>query len=94
MIKIIAKRLVREDCIDKYLRLASELISDSQAEAGCVTYTLNRCMENPRLFSFIEIWKDQDAINSHNTSEHFTRLVPQLGALVEISYPVEHYTEI
>ena len=94
MIKIIARRLVREDSIDEYLRLAAELVPASQAEPGCITYTLNRCTENPRLFSFIEAWRDQDAIDFHNASEHFTRLVPQLGALVEIAYPVEHYLEV
>ena len=94
MIKIIAKRLVREECIDDYLRMTAELISASQAEPGCVTYTLNRCAENPRLFCFIEIWKDQAAIEAHNTSEHFTRIVPQLAKYIEIGYPVEHYTEV
>ena len=94
MIKIIARRLVREDCIEEYLRMTPELVAASQAEAGCITYTLNRCVENPRLFSFIEIWKDQAAIEAHNASEHFTRIVPQLASLVEINYPVEHYTEL
>ena len=94
MIKIIAKRLVREECVEQYLSLAKELVAASQAEPGCVTYTLNRCAENSRQFCFIEIWKDQDAINAHNASEHFTRIVPQLGKLLEINYPVEHYTEV
>ena len=94
MIKIIAKRLVREECLDEYIRLTQELVASSQAEEGCISYTLNRCFENPRLFSFIELWKDQDAINAHNTSEHFTRIVPMLGKLVEVNYPVEHYEEV
>ena len=94
MIKILARRLVREECINEYLRIAEELVSASQAEPGCVTYTLNRCVENPRQFCFIEIWKDQIAIDAHNSSEHFTRLVPMLAKLVEVSYPVEHYLEV
>ena len=94
MINIIAKRLVREECIDDYLRMTAELVSASQAEPGCVTYTLNLCAENPRLFCFIEIWKDQAAIEAHNTSEHFTRIGPQLAKYIEIGYPVEHYTEV
>ena len=94
MIKILARRLVREECVEEYLRMAKELVAASQAEPGCVTYTLNRCAENPRLFCFIEIWKDQAAIEAHNASEHFTRIVPQLSALLETGYPVEHYTEV
>ena len=94
MIKILAKRLVREDCVEEYLRTAEALIAASQAEPGCVSYTLNRCVENPRQFCFVEIWKDQAAIDAHNASEHFTRLVPQLGKFVEVADPVEHYTEV
>ena len=39
----------------------------------------------------LEVWKDQAAIDAHNASEHFTRIVPQLGALVEVADPVELY---
>ena len=94
MIKIIAKRLVREECVEEYLRLTSELVAASQAEPGGITYTLNRCVETPCQFAFIEVWKDQEAIDAHNASEHFTRIVPQLRKLLEINYPVEHYTEV
>ena len=94
MIKILAKRLVREDCVEEYLRTAGRLVAASQAEPGCMSYTLNRCVENPRQFCFVEVWKDQAAIDAHNASEHFTSLVPQLGKFVEVAYPVEHYTEV
>ncbi len=29
--------------------------------------------------SFIEEWKDKEAIERHNDSEHFTRLVPKMA---------------
>ena len=48
MIKILAKRLVKEECVEDYLAMTKELVAASQAEPGCVTYTLNRCAENPR----------------------------------------------
>ena len=94
MIKIIARRVVRAEDIDKYETLARELVEKSQAEAGNVSYTLNKSVADPKVHTFIEIWKDQAAIDAHNASEHFTRLVPQLGALVEHADPVELYTEL
>ena len=94
MIKIVARRLVREECVEEYLRMAKDLVAASLAEPGCVAYTLNRCLENPRLFCFIELWKDQAAIEAHKSSEHFTRIVPQLAELLEVRYPTEHYTEV
>ena len=47
MIKILAKRLVKEECVEDYLAMTKELVAASQAEPGCVTYTLNRCAEKP-----------------------------------------------
>ena len=94
MIKIVAKRTVRPDQIDRYLSLARELVEQSQAEEGNVSYTLNQNRADPRTFTFLEVWRDQAAIDSHNASEHFTRLVPMLGELVETAFPVELYNEV
>ena len=94
MIKIVAKRTVRPDEVSRYLELARELVEKSQAEEGNISYTLNQNLSDPRTFTFLEVWRDQAAIDSHNASEHFTRLVPMLGGLVETAFPVELYTEV
>ena len=94
MIKIVAKRTVRTGQTDRYLALAGELVERSRAEAGNVFYTLNRSTTDPDTFVFLEAWRDQAAVDAHNASEHFTRLVPQLGALVETAFPVELFTEV
>ena len=94
MIKIIARRVVRPENIEQYEALARELVEKSQAEAGNISYTLNKSTADPKVHTFIEIWKDQAAIDAHNASEHFTRLVPRLGSLVEQADPVELYMEL
>ena len=91
MNKIEASRVVRAEAVDQYEALARELVEKSQAEPGCVSYTLNRSLSDPRVHTMLEVWKDQAAIDAHNASEHFTRIVPQLGALVEVADPVELY---
>ena len=91
MIKIVARRVVRAEAVDQYEALAKELVEKSQGEPGCVAYTLNRSLSDPRVHTMLEVWKDQAAIDAHNASEHFTRIVPQLGALVEVADPVELY---
>ncbi len=94
MIKIIAKRLVKEDKVEEFKALAAELVKKSQAEEGNIFYTLNVSTEKPNLLIFIECWKDKEAIKIHNATEHFTRIVPQMGPLCEEAYPVELYNEI
>ena len=94
MIKIIARRVVRPENIEQYEALARELVEKSQAEAGNVSYTLNKSISDPKVHTFIEIWKDQAAIDFHNDTEHFTRIVPQLRPMRESSDPVELFTEV
>ena len=94
MIKIFAKSLVKEECVDKYIELTKELVEKSRAEEGNVFYSINRSMKNDRIFAFIECWKDQDALDVHNATPHFTGIVPQLRGMCEESYGAEFFVEI
>ena len=81
MIKIIAKMTVKEGLADTFKAAAKELVEKSAAEAGNISYSLNVSLADPNTFAFIEFWKDQDAIDSHNASEHFTAILPKLGGM-------------
>ena len=94
MIKVLAKSLVKEACVEAYTKLAKELVDKSQSDAGMVYYTLNISVENPRLFAMLECWENQEALQAHMASEHFTTMVPQLGPMVEEGYPLELFVEV
>lgn len=94
MIKIVARRLIKPECESEYIKLAMEMMEASNAEEGCLGYTLNRCQEDEHRFAVIEYWKDQAAIDAHNASEHFKRIVPQYDAFTAEKFPVEHYVEV
>ena len=94
MIKIFAKMLVKEECIDKFIELAKELVEKSRAEEGNVFYSINQSVENNCIFAFIECWKDQAAIDFHNATPHFTGTVPQLRNLCEKSFGAEFFYEL
>ena len=94
MIKIVAKRVIRSECIDVFHQLAAELVASSQAEAGNISYTFNQSTTDPRVHVFLEEWQDQAAIDFHNQTEPFTRIVPQFDELTEGQCTVEHYTEV
>lgn len=94
MIKIVAKMIVREDAIEQFHALARELVEKSRAEEGNVFYSLNQSVSDKKVHAFIEAWKDQSAIDSHNKTEHFTSILPKLAELTEEPQPVDLYTEI
>lgn len=94
MIKIVAKMLVQEGKVEEFKAVAAELVEKSQMEEGNVYYSLNVSVDNPNLLVFLECWKDQEAIDIHNATEHFTRIVPQMGALCAQPAVIELFREI
>lgn len=94
MIKVVAKSLVKEACVEDYVKLAKELVAKSQSDSGMVYYNLNVSVENSRLFAMTECWESREALQAHMASEHFTAMVPQLGTMVEEGFPLELYVEV
>ena len=93
MIKIVSKNLIREDKVDEFKSLMKELVEKSSAEEGNIHYSLNVSRDNPRMIAFIEFWRDQEAIDKHNATEHFQRLVPMMRDMREDSV-LDIFTEV
>ena len=94
MITIISRRIIKPACIESFEALAVALVRESKKEPGCLSYSLNRSNADPRVHLFVECWADQAAIDAHNASAHFQRIVPQFAALTEERLPVEFFTEL
>ena len=94
MIKIVAKQIIRKDAIETYHALAKELVEKSRMEESNISYTSNQSIADERVHCFVEIWKDQEAIDIHNATEHFQRIVPQFAALFDGPETVDLYTEV
>ena len=94
MIKIVAKMHVKVGEVNNFKALAEDLIAKSRAEEGNILYTLNVNLKDPQSLAFVEFWKDQDAINEHNASEHFTGAFPKLAALYDQDPVVDLYAEL
>ncbi len=93
MIKIVAKNILKEGKKAEFIKTAEELIQKSRAEEGNISYSLFEDVNNENIVAFIEEWKDLKAIEFHNNTEHFKRIVPMLGELREKS-EVNLYKEI
>ena len=94
MIKIVAKMILREECVEQFCAEARQLVVRSREEEGNVSYSLNRSTADPRVFCFIEFWKDSEAIEAHNATEHFTTILPKLAAMTAEDQLVDLYEEV
>jgi len=81
MIKIVSKNVIKDGQKDTFIQLTKELIEKSRQEAGCISYHLLQDINNCSVLTFIEEWQDQKAIEIHNNSEHFKRIIPLLADL-------------
>lgn len=83
MIKIVFKGKLKPGVKEEYLKLITELVTETRKEEGCISYTLYEDINDPLILTIIEGWKDEEAINIHNNSAHFLKIVPQLRNLRE-----------
>ena len=83
MIHILASFKVKNDKLSDFIKLCDELIEESRKEEGCVSYHLQQNTERENYLVFVEEWKSNEAIEKHNSSEHFTRIVPLLVEMCE-----------
>lgn len=88
MISIVAKFIVNKGSEDRFLRLVNELDKASNEEDGCIEYILHKDVSKPLTYCIIEKWKDQAAIDLHNSSEHFTTIVPKLTEIAKAEVDV------
>ena len=77
MIKIVAENYIKEEYQEEFLKLTKELIILSREEKGNISYHLYQDINDDSHFTFIEEWQNQEAIDEHNQTKHFTTIVPQ-----------------
>ncbi|MGH4141025.1 putative quinol monooxygenase [Clostridium sp.] len=94
MITIVAKNLIKQGKTDEFKVLAEKLINESRKERGCIAYNLYEDSSNCNILTFIEVWENGEAIKLHNSSEHFTSIVPKFGELKDGQSEINLYKVI
>ena len=57
----------------------------TKKEKGCIAYEINRDVDHPDTFVFVEKWKNMDGLADHLAAEHTIKLLKMFGDLVEKS---------
>ena len=92
-LKIFIKFKIKEGHVEDYLAAKREMVQKSQAEEGCITYTLNAVKDQPDVVALLEIWQSEEALELHKNSEHFKTLLPVGGEFVENVISADTFTE-
>ncbi|GBK61662.1 antibiotic biosynthesis monooxygenase [Paenibacillus macerans] len=75
-----------------FLEEIAPLIQASRNEAGNISYRLYKDTEKEHAFTMIEVWEDSAAVDSHNSSEHFTSFVAKASQFLTEPLDIKVYS--
>ncbi|AUW63283.1 MULTISPECIES: putative quinol monooxygenase [Staphylococcus] len=82
MIIINAKLKIKEDVRSDYLDLMNKLVQSSRQEPGNTFYSHYEDVAERNTFVVVENYKDQEAVQAHNHSDHFKAFSENIGKYV------------
>ena len=74
-----------------FLEEVQPLLHGSREESGNVSYDLYKDVEKENVYTMVEVWKDEVAVASHNTSEHFTSFVSKVKQFLTAPLDITAY---
>ena len=82
VIIINAKLKIKEDVRSDYLDLMNKLVQSSRQEPGNTFYSHYEDVAERNTFVVVENYKDQEAVQAHNHSDHFKAFSENIGKYV------------
>lgn len=90
MKKVINARItVKPESIDQFISFAEIIIEASNLEQGCLVYNLYQEVGKPTNFIFYEVYENQDAVDFHNSTNHFKTFIAQITEILDGSPVIE-----
>ena len=65
-----------------------------EQEEGTMVYAFNRSLSDPTEFVFYEKYTDGDALTAHSSTEHFKKMLTDLGPCLDGAPEIVLYEEI
>ncbi len=80
---VIATSVARPGKEEELKAALQALIPSTQKEQGFLQYDLHQCLENPRQFTFYEIWENAETLHLHATTPIMDAHKKRVADLVE-----------
>lgn len=83
-VRIVATLVVKAEYKDSVYEALKEVIAPSRQEAGNISYELHQDLANDNTYVFFEKWQSQQAVDTHNQSEHFKTLLSKIDNKLDL----------
>lgn len=92
MIIIHAEFHVRPEAREFFLTETVPLIAGSKLEKGNISYNLYEDVSASNTFMMIEEWKNNQAVDTHNKSPHFTAFIAKSHVLFDQPAVIQRFS--
>jgi quinol monooxygenase YgiN len=82
---VVASFVAKPGSEQKLEQLFRGVVDTTLREEGCISYQINRDIENPRRFVFTEEWRSQADLDRHLAAPHLQALSEQVPECIESS---------
>ena len=82
-IAVMAKLTAAEGKGDELEAVLSKMLPVVEGEEGTQAYALHRANDNPNVFWFYELYRDQAALGVHSSSDAIKEMFGSLGGLLD-----------
>lgn len=94
MITIVANFDIKSDCVDKFIRFASDCTRETRKENGNLSYKVFQARHDKTKFTFIEEWLNDVAIDKHNEMPHFKLFLDSIAPLINGEPSIEQIMKV
>ena len=80
---IVVKISVKEECIEKFKEITFYNSENARKEPGNLRFDVIQSEEEPNLFFLYEIYRSEEAIAYHRTTEHYNKWAESIADMIE-----------
>ncbi len=92
-IRVVAKSYVKPKKIQEFIGLCKKLVDETIKEEGCIEYGLYQELNNSKILTFLEEWRDERSLDKHINSNHFKEIFPLFSECLEKETEISVYNK-
>lgn len=77
---------------ERFLKLLTMMVKESNKEQDCTLYQLAEDVLQPNTFTLIEHWNSEEALKLHQETHHWNQFIHAIEAHLAQPLKVEQYT--
>ena len=71
-----------------------DLVEPTREEPGCIEYELLANLEDPREFTFVEVWQSESALEAHFATDHIASALQEFPDLLAQELDLRKYHRV